>query len=166
MISIQTYLYNQTVDVQILDPGIFTVRNRTVYARPVKLYQGIDNPVVVTIKNQDQKAVGLTGFAVEAAIQDPLTATTMETYAVIWHDITTGFGKFTVPRVTMDILDQRFYKITFKIINLVNNKERPMYTDDNYGVPLDVEVLPAYYSTSAMVNNNLTEYTIDAGAIE
>ena len=41
-----------------------------------------------------------------------------------------------------------------------------MYTDDNYGVPLDVEVLPAYYSTSAMVNNNLTEYTIDAGAIE
>ena len=108
----------------------------------------------------------LTGFAVEAAIQDPLTATTMETYAVIWKDITQGYGNFVIPRASMDTLDQRFYKITFKIINLDANTERPMYTDDNYGVPLDVEVLPAYYSTSAMVNNNLTEYTIDAGAIE
>lgn len=166
MISIQTYLYNQTVAVQILDSEIFTVRNRAVYVRPIKLYQGIDNPVVVTIKNQDQKTMNLTGFAVEAAIQDPLTATTMDTYAVIWHDITTGSGKFTVPRAIMDILDQRFYKITFKLVNLETNTERPMYTDDNYGVPLDVEVLPAYYSTSAMINNNLTEYTVDAGAIE
>ena len=55
MISIQTYLYNQTVDVQILESEIFTVRNRAVYVRPIKLYQGIDNPVVVKIKNQDQK---------------------------------------------------------------------------------------------------------------
>lgn len=166
MISIQTYLYNQTVDVQILDSGIFTVRNRAVYVRPIKLYQGIDNPVVVKIKNQDQKAMDLTGFAVEAAIQDPINATTMESYALVWRDITQGYGNFVIPRATMDLLDQRFYKITFKIINLEANTERPMYTDDNYGVPLDVEVLPAYYSTSAMVNNNLTEYTIDAGAIE
>jgi hypothetical protein len=166
MISIQTYLYNQTVDVQILDSGIFAVRNRAVYVRPIKLYQGIDNPVVVKIKNQDQKAMDLTGFAVEAAIQDPINATTMESYALAWRDITQGYGNFVIPRATMDLLDQRFYKITFKIINLEANTERPMYTDDNYGVPLDVEVLPAYYSTSAMVNNNLTEYTIDAGAIE
>ena len=166
MISIQTYLYNQTVDVQILESGIFTVRNRAVYVRPIKIYQGIDNPVVVKIKNQDQKAMDLTGFAVEAAIQDPLMATTMETYALVWRDITQGYGNFVIPKATMDLLDQRFYKITFKLINLNANTERPMYTDDNYGVPLDVEVLPAYYSTSAMVNNNLTEYTIDAGAIE
>ena len=149
-----------------MESEIFTVRNRAVYVRPIKLYQGIDNPVVVKIKNQDQKPMDLTGFAVEAAIQDPLTATTMETYAVIWKDITQGYGNFVIPRASMDTLDQRFYKITFKIINLDANTERPMYTDDNYGVPLDVEVLPAYYSTSAMVNNNLTEYTIDAGAIE
>lgn len=166
MISIQTYLYNQTVDVQILDSGIFTVRNRAVYVRPIKLYQGIDNPVVITIKNQDQKTMDLTGFAVEAAIQDPLTATTIETYAILWQTVTRGYGNFVIPKATMDILDQRFYKITFKLVNLETNTERPMYTDANYGVPLDVEVLPAYYSTSAMVNNNLTEYTIDAGAIE
>jgi hypothetical protein len=159
MISIQTYLYDQTVDVQILDTGIFATRNRVVYVRPIKIYQGIDNPVVVSIKNQDQKAKNLTGFAVEAAIQDLATKTTIDAYAIDWTDITKGHGHFTITKDRVNLLDQRFYKITFKVVNTDTNVERPMYTDDNYGVPLDLEVLPAYNELEDI------EYTIDAGTI-
>jgi len=163
MISIQTYLYNQTVDIQILDTGIYTVRNRAVYVRPIKIYQGIDNPIVVSVRNQDQKPLNVTNFRVEAAIQDSTIESTIETFPVVWSDIIHGAGYFTIPRTTLDILDLRFYQITFKIINSSNNTERPMYTDANYGVPLEVEVLPAYYSTANV--KDTTVYTIDAGTI-
>lgn len=159
MISIQTYLYDQTVDVQILDTGIFATRNRVVYTRPIKVYQGIDNPVVVSIKNQDQKAKNLTGFAVEAAIQDLSSKTTIDSYAIVWTDITKGHGHFTITKDRVNLLDQRFYKITFKVVDADSNVERPMYTDANYGVPLDLEVLPAYNELEDI------EYTIDAGNI-
>ena len=44
MITVKAYLYPNTVTVQVFDPAIFTVRNRVVYSRTIKVYQGIDNP--------------------------------------------------------------------------------------------------------------------------
>jgi len=41
-------------------------------------------------------------------------------------------------------LEQRFYKLTFSANTSGNVK--PIYIDDNYGVPLDLEILPAFYS--------------------
>ena len=55
--------------VQILDysdPTIKT-RNRVVYSRPITVYQGIDNPIQVVVKNQDQKNVNLTGQIMPAS---------------------------------------------------------------------------------------------------
>ena len=54
MQTIKLYLVDQIAEVQIMDPAIFTVRNRTVYSRPIKVYQGVDNPIQVVVKNQDQ----------------------------------------------------------------------------------------------------------------
>jgi hypothetical protein len=39
-----------------------------------------------------------------------------------------------------------------------------MYIDDNFGVPLDLEVLPAYYASSTSVIN-LGETVIDPGLL-
>ena len=153
MISIQTYLYNQTVDVQILDQGIFTVRNRTVYAHPVKLYQGIDNPVVVEFKNQDQKLVDLTGFTVQASIQDPVELITINTYAVTFANVANGRGAFTFDATTISNLENRIYKLTFKTVAVAGGAERPLYADDNYGVPIDLDVLPAYYSDTPFTDD-------------
>ena len=72
MITVKAYLYPNIVEVQVFDPSIFTTRNRVVYSRPIKVYQGIDNPVQVITRNQDQKAVNVTGYAVQLDIQDPL----------------------------------------------------------------------------------------------
>ena len=160
---ITSYLYDNKFTVQILDysdPTIKT-RNRPVYQRPIKVYQGIDNPVVVEFKNQDQKLVNLTGYTVQAAIQDPDNTATVSTYAVTFANIANGRGAFTFDAITVSNLEQRFYKLTFKTNKTSDNTERPLYADDNYGVPLDLEVLPAYYNAEPFAAN----ITYDGGTI-
>jgi len=162
MITVKTYLYPNTAEVQVFDPTIFTTRNRQVYSRPIKVYQGIDNPIQVLVKNQDQKNVNLTGYTVQASIQDPTNKTTIETYAVTFANVAVGQGTFTIDRGTINTLENRFYKLTFKTIKSSDNTEQPVYIDDNYGVPLDLEVLPAYYADSA---SDTSEVIFDGGVI-
>jgi len=160
VIVVKTYLYPNTAEVQVFDSSIFTTRNRVVYSRPIKVYQGIDNPVQVVVKNQDQKSVNLTGYTMQAAIQDSTNGVTIETYAVTFSDITKGLANFTLDRLTINTLEQRFYKLTFKTIKSSDNTEQPIYIDDNYGVPLDLEVLPAYYADAA---SDSSEVIFDGG---
>jgi hypothetical protein len=133
-----------------------------VYSRPIKVYQGVDNPVQVIVRNQDQKNVNLTGYTVQASIQDPTNKTTIETYAVTFANIAVGQGTFTLDKGTINSLENRFYKLTFKTIKTSDNTEQPVYIDDNYGVPLDLEILPAYYADSA---SDTSEVIFDGGVI-
>ena len=144
MITVKTYLYPNLAEVQVFDPTIFTTRNRQVYSRPIKVYQGIDNPIQVIVKNQDQKSVNLTGSSMTAQIQDPTNQTTIHSYPITWANIMLGQGNFTVDKATLANLENRFYTLTFQANTAGNVK--PVYINDNYGVPLDLEVLPAYYS--------------------
>lgn len=164
MQTIKTYLYPNIVEVQVFDPAIFTTRNRTVYSRTVKIYQGIDNPIQLIVKNQDQKSVDLTGYLVEMQIQDPVNQITVQTFPVTFTDITKGLAIVTLDKTTVDSLEQRFYKLTIKTINQDSLAEAPLYIDDNYGVPLDLQVLPAYYSDMA-APLVLGETVIDGGTI-
>lgn len=160
MQTIKAYLYPNTIEVQIMDPSIFTVRNRQVYSRPIKVYQGIDNPIQVVIKNQEQRKVDLTGYVVQADIQDPVNLVTVESMAVTWGNIQQGLGTFTIQSDVVNQLEQRFYKLTFKVISVEGNSEKPLYIDDNYGVPLDLQILPAYYSStlpSPLTNNSVLD---------
>jgi hypothetical protein len=162
MITVKAYLYPNTAEVQVFDPAIFTTRNRQVYSRPIKVYQGIDNPVQVIVRNQDQKKVDLTGYIMQAAIQDPTNGTTVESYAVTFANIELGLGNFTIDKATINTLENRFYKLTFKTIRQSDNTEQPIYIDDNYGVPLDLQVLPAYYADTA---SDTSEVIFDGGVI-
>ena len=164
MQTIKTYLYSNTAEVHIMDPAIFTTRNRQVYSRPIKVYQGIDNPIQVVVKNQDQKSVDLTGSTVTASIQDPTNQVTIKSYAVTWANIQLGQGTFTFDANTINSLEQRFYKLAFSSTVTSTDVTRPVYIDDNYGVPLDLEVLPAYYETSATLPGSDT-YSLDGGSI-
>ena len=164
MQTIKTYLYSNPAEVHIMDPAIFTTRNRQVYSRPIKVYQGIDNPIQVVVKNQDQKSVDLTGSTVTASIQDPTNQVTIKSYAVTWANIQLGQGTFTFDANTINSLEQRFYKLAFSSTVTSTDVTRPVYIDDNYGVPLDLEILPAYYETSATLPGSDT-YSLDGGSI-
>jgi hypothetical protein len=162
MITVKAFIYPNTAEVQVFDPTIFTTRNRIVYSRPIKVYQGIDNPVQVVVKNQDQKNVNLTGYTVQASIQDPTNQVTIETYAVTFANVAIGQGTFTLDRGTINTLENRFYKLTFKTIKTSDSTEQPVYIDDNYGVPLDLEILPAYWAEAVAQD---TEVIIDGGTL-
>lgn len=163
MITIKSYLYPNLLEVQVFDPAIFTKRNRVVYSRPIKVYQGIDNPIQIIIRNQDQKPVDLTGYVVQLDIQNPLDKASVSSLAVIPVDFTKGLGTTTIPKTTVNVLEQRFYKITVKLINTETNADRPLYIDDNYGASLDLEVLPGWYESTAM--NPPPDEVIDGGTI-
>jgi hypothetical protein len=147
MQTIKTYLYSNVIEVQFLDPTIFTVRNRVVYSRTIKIYQGIDNPLQVLVKNQDQKAIDTTGYLVQIDIQDPSTQGSMESLAVTMIAPTKGQGTVTILRDVVNSLDQRIYKLNVKLIKISTNAEQPLYIDDNYGALIDLEVLPGWYES-------------------
>ena len=169
MITVKAYLYPNLAEVQVFDPAIFTTRNRQVYSRPIKVYQGVDNPIQVIIRNQDQKKVDLTGSSVTASIQDPTNQLTVKSYPVLFGanvggNIRLGQGTFTFDANTINGLEQRFYKLAFSTTVTSTDVTRPVYIDDNYGVPLDLEVLPAYYANSTPPAESDT-YTLDGGSI-
>ena len=83
MYEIQSYLYDNIILVQILDQATFLPpRNRTVFSQPVKVYQGIDNPLQIVVRNQQQKAVNLTGNTMQLDIQDPFEKGAVESLSV------------------------------------------------------------------------------------
>jgi hypothetical protein len=134
-----------------------------VYSRPIKVYQGIDNPLQIVIKNQDQKAVNITGYLVQLDIQDPAAQGSVESLAVEITDYTKGLGTVTIPRDIVNSLTQRLYKLTIKLIDQATNKERPLFVDDNFTAPLDLEVLPGWYESMPITLNS--DEVLDAGTI-
>jgi hypothetical protein len=164
MQQIQSYLYPNTLVVQFQDPTIFAPRNRNVYSRPIVVYQGIDNPIQVVVKNQDQKPVNLTGYTVQLNIEDPVNKTTAYNLAVSFTDITKGQGTVIIDTATVNSLDQRIYKLTLKKVLAADSSESPLYIDDNFGVPLDLDVRDAYYSTTEPAPA-LNEVVIDSGLL-
>jgi len=164
MQTIDVFWYKNILEVQVQDPAIFTTRNRIVYSRPIKIYQGIDNPIHIVAKNQDQKSVDFTGYIMTVEIQDPENEITVASYSVNFVTITKGLGTFVIPRDTVNALDQRHYQLTARLINSATNAENPLYIDDNYSVAVPLQVLSAYYSTDP-ISPTLTEGIVDLGPI-
>ena len=145
MQTLKAYLYPIVLEVQIPDPTIFKVRKRTVYAHPIKVYQGIDNPIQILVRNQDNKPIDLTGYTMQVNLQDSDEEVTVFTYIVNYIDIEQGSGQIIIPAEDLAQLDQRRYKLAVKRINDTDDSQTPAYSDANYGMLLDLEVLPGFY---------------------
>jgi len=163
MQTIESFWYKNILEVQWLDPAVYTTRNRIVYSRTIKIYQGIDNPLHIVVKNQDQKPYNTTGYLLQLDIQDPEIEGAVVSLAVTPVDATKGLATVTIDRATVNALDKRFYHITVKRINEGTNAESPSYIDDNYGVSLPLEVLPGWYESTALTP--LPDEVIDGGTI-
>jgi hypothetical protein len=163
MQTINTYLYPNIILAQFVDPTIFTTRNPIVYTRTIKIYQGIDNPLQVLVKNQDQKPIDTTGYLVQLDIQDVEARGSVESLAVTMINAAKGVGTVTIPRDVVNALDQRRYKLNVKLINQATNQEQPLYVDDNYGAMAELEVLEGWYESMPLTLDS-TE-VIDGGTI-
>jgi hypothetical protein len=165
MQTIEAFWYKNILEIQVIDPAIFSTRNRIVYSRTIKIYQGIDNPIHVVIKNQDQKKADLTGYDVQVDIQDPENKVTVESFTVDFVAQDSGLATFMIPQATVNSLELRHYELTVKLINLDTDAEQPMYIDDNHGARLPLQVLSGWYSTTPGNVATYSEGIIDAGLI-
>ncbi len=163
MQTINTYLYPNIILAQFVDPTIFTTRNPVVYTRTIKIYQGIDNPLQVQVRNQDQKPIDTTGYLVQLDIQDVEARGSVESLAVTMINAAKGQGTVTIPRDVVNALDQRRYKLNVKLINQTTNQEQPLYVDDNYGALADLEVLEGWYESMPLTLDSIE--VLDGGTI-
>lgn len=150
--NILSYLYDNKIVVQVLDTtASLSTRNRVVYSITIKVYQGVDNPIRILVRNQDQKPVDLSGYDLELNVEDRQAQTTVDTLTTTVVDATKGLFSVTFSKNFVNALELRYYQLTLKTIKQSDNTERPIYIDDNYGVQLDLQVLPGYYSDQAPV---------------
>jgi hypothetical protein len=163
MQTINVFWYKNILEIQWPDPTIFTTRNRIVYSRTIKIYQGIDNPIHIVVKNQDQKAVDTTGYLLQLDIQDPDVEGSVASIAVEVVNAAKGLAVATIDRSTVNALDKRFYYVTVKRIHQATNTESPSYADDNYSVSLPLEVLPGWYESMPLTLDS--DEVLDAGTI-
>ena len=164
MQTIELFSYKNIINLQVIDPTIYSTRNRIVYSRTIKIYQGIDNPIHVVVKNQDQKPADMTGYDIQVDIQDIENAITAEAFTVDFVQQDKGLGVFTIPKDIVNRLEQRHYELTCKTIKLDDNKETPLYSDDNYSLRLPLQVLSGFYDNTPDLPT-LVEGVIDAGEL-
>lgn len=156
---INVYIYKNRVNVVAdVDPTIKT-RNEIVYARTVKAHRGMDNQIVFTVKNSDQKPINITGYTVFMSVFNDDGGSQFVEIAGSLVDAARGTFSITIPEATLDLLDKELYNYAVKVVD-TGNVEIPVYVDDFFGIRGQLQVLDGYnpsFQTSKVVTlTNLT----------
>lgn len=146
MQQINSYIYDNTILVQVdTDPDIIQ-RNRVVYTRTIKCYQGVDNVIKVKVQNQDQKPINIASTTlVFSVIDDYVTSNANIVFQtnVTVSNATTGTGTVLIPRENINgfTRDQYIYSIYYTHGNL----QYAAYVDDNFGAQGQMQVVSTAY---------------------
>jgi len=147
MPTITSYLYDNKITIQILvdDPTIKT-RNKVVYNRTVDVYKGVDNPITIQFKNQDQKPVNISSYNITGYLVDIVNSDLISNVAVTVSNATIGTASVTLTEELIGNLELTRYKLAFKAVNTVTSVERPIYSDDNYGLYQEINIKEGFPS--------------------
>lgn len=159
MQQINSYIYDNTVLVQIATDPDIEQRNRVVYTRTITVYQGVDNVIKVKVQNQDQKPYNLANVTplVFSIIDDYVTSNANVIFQtnVTISNATTGTGSVLIGRDYVNAFerDQYVYSIYFTHGNL----QMPAYVDDNWGAQGQLTVVgtayPSFTGNAITVDN-------------
>jgi hypothetical protein len=150
---IQNYLVENEIRLQLAGSVLLNTEDRQVYAKPIKLYKGVDNTLKLRFRNQDQKAVAIATFdPPEATVANPDYTVLVKLFRAgsqeqvlskpATLDLTTyGVGIASITLTATDLADliPKFYEVAVVLIDESTNMIAA-YNDDNYGVRLGVEV--------------------------
>jgi hypothetical protein len=110
MQKIQSYLYPNRV-ILLADLAGFTVENKVVYARTIKIYQGVDNVIELDIQNADQKRIDLTTLSNisvnvmdvggKALASSPYAVTTLTTASATNATVVATVGPASMTTITV-----------------------------------------------------------------
>jgi homogentisate 1,2-dioxygenase len=134
MQQINSFLYDQWVTVQVTTDPTITQRNRVVYTRPIQIYKGVDNILKIKVQNGDQKAVDITGYALQFNIVDAYV--NADANVVLRANVTivnsaAGLGTVTLSSNDVAVLDRESY--TYAVVVNTGTANVAAYVDDNYG---------------------------------
>lgn len=151
MQQINTYIYDNTILVQIAtDPEIIQ-RNRVVYTRTINVYQGVDNVIKVKVQNQDQKPYNLANIQalVFSVIDDYVTSNANVIFQtnVVVSNATTGTGTVTIPVANVNQFERDQY--IYSIYYTSGNVNYAAYVDDNWGAQGQMFVVSTAYPNNS-----------------
>jgi hypothetical protein len=145
MQSIDNYIYQNQIDVQLnLDPTI-KLRNRVLYQRSIKLYKGIDNQIQFNIKNADQQPVNITGFDISFSMLSDQEGTIIASSPATV--INANAGVVTVSLTERDLLDcnQEFYFYSLLATEQVSGIQHIVYSDNDYNARGQIILQSGHY---------------------
>lgn len=147
MQQINTYIYDNTILVQIAADPEIEQRNRVVYTRTITCYKGVNNIIKVKVQNQDQKPYNLANVQplVFSVIDDYVTSNANVIFQsnVTISNATTGIGTVTIPTANVNVFerDQYIYSIRYTS----GNVNYAAYVDDNWGAQGQMFVVSTAY---------------------
>jgi hypothetical protein len=147
MQQINTYIYDNTILVQIATDPEIEQRNRVVYTRTITCYKGVNNVIKVKVQNQDQKPYNLSNVQplVFSVIDDYVTSNANVIFQsnVTISNATTGIGTVTIPTANVNVFerDQYIYSIRYTSSNV----NYAAYVDDNWGAQGQMFVVSTAY---------------------
>lgn len=141
---ITSYLYPNTLTIQILDYGntAITTRNRVVYQRPIEIYRGADNPITIKFKNQDQKTANIAGATFQGFITNYLEGNVVANLAITVSNVITATANCTITSALVNTLPQNKYKLVF--LKTQGGLSTPVYSDDNFTAQAELNINPGY----------------------
>ena len=143
MQTVNVYTYYPTVEVQLVGDFNVRTRNRQVYSHNIKLYRNIDNPVRLTVKNQDQKPVDITSMDIKVDLVDASNHVVVASYVATKINAVKGICQVLVAAGDIIPIENRYYYLTVRKA-VLGQDDRVTYVDDNYSVQLPVEVHDGY----------------------
>jgi hypothetical protein len=161
MQQINTYIYDNTILVQIATDPEIEQRNRVVYTRTITCYKGVDNVIKVKVQNQDQKPYNLANVQplVFSIIDDYVTSNANVIFQsnVTISNAATGIGTILIERDNVNAFERDQYIYSMYFTN--GNLQMPAYVDDNWGAQGQMFVVDTAYPvfTGNVITTNNVE---------
>ena len=139
MQKIQSYLYPNRI-MLLADLAGFTVENTVVYAKTVKIYNGIDNTLEFDIQNADQKRIDLSTLSnIELNVMDMSNIALPNSPYTVTPTSITGIASVTIP--ADDLIDIEDQNLRYSVTAVKNNVDVMLYCDSRFSAVGTIEVI-------------------------
>jgi hypothetical protein len=139
MQKVQSYLYPNRI-ILIADLAGFNVENTIVYAKTVKIYNGIDNTIQFDIQNADQKRLDLSTLTnIEMNVMDMAGNALPESPYAVTATAIQGIGTVTIP--ASDIADLVDQNLRYSVTAVSNGNDVMLYCDSRFSAVGTIQVI-------------------------
>jgi hypothetical protein len=139
MQKIQSYLYPNRV-ILLADLAGFTTENTVVYAKTVKIYNGIDNTIQFDIQNADQKRLNLTTLTnIEMNVMDMAGNALPESPYTVTPTAITGVGTVTIP--ADDLVNLADQNLRYSVTAVNGGSDVMLYCDSRFSAVGTIQLI-------------------------